>query len=277
MLVADTFPLSVWPTGQQTSQIQRKGRYVPDAMAHPGKMLPAIARQAIETYTESGDIVVDPMCGIGTTLVEAMHLGRRGIGVEYEQRWTDVAQANLDLAKSQAATGNAEVHHGDGRDLATLIGSETVGKVALVLTSPPYGTSLHGHVATGDESVSKHNSRYSDDRANLGNAPTPVLLEAFADILASCARVLRPGGIVAITTRPWRLSGYLVDLPGEVVRLAEAAGLEPFERNVVLLCALREDHLVPRASFFQLSNTRKAREQGRPLSVIAHEDLIVLR
>jgi DNA modification methylase len=29
-------------------------------------------------------VVLDPMCGIGTTLVEAVHLGRHAIGVEYE-------------------------------------------------------------------------------------------------------------------------------------------------------------------------------------------------
>ena len=50
-------------------------------------MLPAIAATAITRYTEPGDLVADPMCGIGTTLVEAIHLGRDAIGVEYEPRW----------------------------------------------------------------------------------------------------------------------------------------------------------------------------------------------
>lgn len=45
-------------------------------------MLPALARRAIETYSDPGDLVVDPMCGIGTTLVEAADLGRRAAGVE---------------------------------------------------------------------------------------------------------------------------------------------------------------------------------------------------
>ena len=47
-------------------------------------MLPAIAATAITRYTEPGDLVADPMCGIGTTLVEAIHLGRDAIGIEYE-------------------------------------------------------------------------------------------------------------------------------------------------------------------------------------------------
>jgi tRNA G10 N-methylase Trm11 len=40
-------------------------------MAHPGKMLPQIARHAIDTHIKPCDLVIDPMCDIGTTLVEA--------------------------------------------------------------------------------------------------------------------------------------------------------------------------------------------------------------
>jgi DNA modification methylase len=43
-------------------------------------MRPAVARQAIAAYSQPGDLVVDPMCGIGTTLVEAIRLGRDAIG-----------------------------------------------------------------------------------------------------------------------------------------------------------------------------------------------------
>ena len=68
-----------------------RGRYLPAATAHPGKMLPAIAATAITRYTQPGDLVADPMCGIGTTLIEAVHLGRDAIGVEYEPRWAALA------------------------------------------------------------------------------------------------------------------------------------------------------------------------------------------
>ena len=59
----------------------------PPSTAHPAKMLPAIAATAIARYTQPGDLVADPMCGIGTTLVEAIHLGRDALGIEYEPRW----------------------------------------------------------------------------------------------------------------------------------------------------------------------------------------------
>jgi tRNA G10 N-methylase Trm11 len=73
---------SVWVTGQVCSRDQRRGRYTRQSMAHPGKMLPSIARYAIATYTQPGEWVCDPMAGIATTIVEAMHLDRHGIGIE---------------------------------------------------------------------------------------------------------------------------------------------------------------------------------------------------
>lgn len=78
---------SVFVTGQVCSRDQRRGRYTPESIAHPGKMVPSIARYLIATYTQPGEWVCDPMAGIATTVVEAMHLGRHGIGVEYEPRW----------------------------------------------------------------------------------------------------------------------------------------------------------------------------------------------
>ena len=55
------------------------------------------------------------------------------------------------------------------------------------------------------------------------------------------------------------------------------AGLIPAARHVALLAGLRDDHLIPRPSFFQLDNTRKARRRGEPWSLIVHEDLLIFR
>ncbi|MEY8043693.1 TRM11 family methyltransferase, partial [Saccharopolyspora cebuensis] len=77
---------------------QRKHRYTPESTAHPAKMLPAVAAHAIRHYTRPGDLVLDPMCGIGTTLVEALHTGRHALGVEYEPHWVHLARDNVALA-----------------------------------------------------------------------------------------------------------------------------------------------------------------------------------
>jgi modification methylase len=272
-------PLSVWPTAQQPAAAQRAGRYLPASTAHPAKMLPAIARHAIAAYSQPGDLVLDPMCGIGTTLVEAIHLSRHAIGVELEARWADLARANTTHARSCGAAGTATVVTGDAQQLPSLLDPELVGRgVALVLTSPPYGVSIHGQVtARPGRGVAKYDNTYSPDPDNLGRVNQPALLDALGAILTGCLALLRPGGLLVLTARPYRHQELLVDLPGQFARVAEAAGLVLYERNAALLVGLRGDRLVPRPSFFQLDRVRKARARGLPLRIIAHEDVLVFR
>jgi modification methylase len=273
-----SLPLSVWATAQQSAATQRIGRYLPGSTAHPAKMLPAIARRAIAAYSHPGDLVLDPMCGIGTTLVEAIHLGRIAIGVELEPRWAELASANIAHARGHGATGTATVITGDARRLLNMVDPHLDGRVALVLTSPPYGRSLHGQVtARLGRGVAKFDDAYSADPANLGRVSQPILLDALEEILVGCQQLLCPGGLLVLTARPYRHRDHLVDLPGQLTQIAEVAGLVLFERNAALLVGLRQDRLVPRPSFFQLDRIRKARARGLPLRIIAHEDVLVFR
>ncbi|MGI5165681.1 TRM11 family SAM-dependent methyltransferase [Spirillospora sp. CA-253888] len=273
---------SVLTTGQRMSRDQRKGRYTPESMRHPGKMLPAIAEQVISAFTRPGELVVDPMCGIGTTLVEAIRLDRDAIGVEYESEFVRLTLGNLLLAQSQGAKGRARVVHGDGRATAGLFGDRR-GEAALVLTSPPYGNYAHGHVRTASPrrggKVEKYNFRYTSERrsGNLARQPLGGLLDGFGAILAASAELLQPGGVVAVTVRPIRVKGELVDLPGRVIEVAEDNGLILADRLVALLAAVRDGELVTRASFFQILEARRARERGLPACATAHEDLLIFQ
>jgi DNA modification methylase len=50
----------------------------------PAKFPPQLPRKFIEGLTETGDFVLDPMVGSGTTMVEAYLSGRRGIGFDID-------------------------------------------------------------------------------------------------------------------------------------------------------------------------------------------------
>ncbi|WP_240662480.1 DNA methyltransferase [Streptomyces sp. WAC 06738] len=271
-------PLSVWNTAPTSAPQQRKNRYVSGSAVHPAKMLPCVAAHAIATYTRPGDRVLDPMCGIGTTLVEAIHLGRHALGVEYESKWANLARRNVAYATHQGGRGSGDVRCGDARRLTQLIHAEHHGEVDLVITSPPYGHSVHGQVRstreTGKRGVLKKDYRYSHDPSNLAHVSTDQLLEAFTQILTQCRHLLRPGGTVVVTTRPWRERGELIDLPSAVLAAGQAAGLIPTERCVALLAGIRDSRLITRPSFFQMKNVQDARRQGIPLAVVQHEDVL---
>lgn len=89
-------PLAIWPVARTTAQYQRTDRYLRCCTAHPDKMLPELARGIVTEYSTPGQVVLDPLAGIGTTVVEAALLDRRAIGVEVEPRRAALARANLD-------------------------------------------------------------------------------------------------------------------------------------------------------------------------------------
>ncbi len=275
---SEVVPLAVWPCAQTGAQYQRAGRYVPASTAHPGKMLPELARRLVAEYAPPGGLVVDPMCGIGTTLVEAAALGRRTLGVELEPRWAEIARANLTHALTPAQAAHVEVRVGDARALPAVLG-DLAGTVDLVATSPPYACDA-GMIdkpawLAGQSMCRRDTLNYSERPANLGHARGQAYLAEMARVHAACFTVLRPGGLLVTVTRNMRRRGRVFDLAGATVHLAEQAGFGYLQHVVALLAGVRDSGLWARPSFWQLHQTRRARARGEPASLPVHEDVLV--
>jgi modification methylase len=258
-------------------------------------MLPELARRAITAYSRPGELVVDPMCGIGTTLVEAVHLGRRAVGVELEQRWAALATANLAHAHERGAAGRAGVIEGNASELPRLLalkaqqlvaadaraGALPYGHVDLVLTSPPYACEVGELDKTawggGGNLCRSEDRNYSTDRANLGHARGRRYLDAMAAIYQVSAAVLKPGGFLITVTKELRAGGVLRNLAGNTIALCEQTGLCYWQHMIALLATVRDDDIVARPSFWQRTQTRKALERGDPVALVVHEDVLVFR
>jgi len=52
---------------------------------YPCKFIPQVPKWAILKYTKKGDIILDPFAGSGTTLVEAVINGRKGLAVDFDK------------------------------------------------------------------------------------------------------------------------------------------------------------------------------------------------
>ena len=59
---------------------------------YPAKFHPPVARKLIREFSEDGDLVLDPFCGSGTLLVEALRSGRSSIGVDIDPVATFVSR-----------------------------------------------------------------------------------------------------------------------------------------------------------------------------------------
>ena len=62
---------------------------------HPAVFPLALAEQLIRTFSQAGDLVLDPFCGSGQTLLAAKGCGRRYLGIEREEKYVRIALGRL--------------------------------------------------------------------------------------------------------------------------------------------------------------------------------------
>ena len=62
---------------------------------YPARFSPVFARQAIQTFTNVSDVVLDPFVGGGTTLVEARLAGRDAYGADISSLAVFLSQAKI--------------------------------------------------------------------------------------------------------------------------------------------------------------------------------------
>lgn len=82
---------------------------------HPAPFPEALARDHIISWSNPGDIVLDPMCGSGTTLKMAVEKGRQYIGIDISQEYCElsrrrVAGARIPLPGIEATPHNKQIN-----------------------------------------------------------------------------------------------------------------------------------------------------------------------
>lgn len=62
---------------------------------HPASFPLQLALDHVKTWTNEGDVVLDPFCGSGTTCRAAADLGRQWIGIEVDSQYAEMAKTRL--------------------------------------------------------------------------------------------------------------------------------------------------------------------------------------
>jgi len=73
---------------------QKTTKYTP-AFQHPAMFPEALAKDHIQSWSNKGDLVLDPFCGSGTTGVAAKELGRNFIGIDVNPEYIKIAKQRL--------------------------------------------------------------------------------------------------------------------------------------------------------------------------------------
>jgi modification methylase len=299
-------PVNVWFVGQESVGRQRQGRYLQSAVhGHPGKMLPALARRLVATYSRAGDWLLDPMSGIGTTGVEAVQQGRHYVGLELEPRFVAWQRQNLKLARTQGAPGRFAVFQGDARRLDDTFPGGGTRRVLVpqsgapppidtVLFSPPYGHRLN--LAHGERPSPFVQARlaerprwsgfvppaYGRGADNVGNLTDEPYWTAMRAIYRGCYQVLRPGGLLVLVLQPNRCHALLQPLHHETARLCQELGFQLLDEIVAVLGRVvapdgEAARVILHASFWRRLTTARQRQAGWPVTLNQLEYVLVFR
>ncbi len=95
---------TVWSFPERGDWATHNGKY-------RGNFAPQVPRNIILRYSKENDIVLDPMIGSGTTLVEAKLLNRKGIGFDINPDAVQIAKQNLNFVdiKGNKVIGSYEL------------------------------------------------------------------------------------------------------------------------------------------------------------------------
>jgi len=116
--------------------------FLPETNRHPAKMAVNLCFRILERMRERGwirpgDWILDPMCGVGTTLICGLAMGHNVMGVELEQHFVKMCWENFLHAAEKlgpARIGRFTLACGDARKLPEILASQC----SAVCTSPPY-------------------------------------------------------------------------------------------------------------------------------------------
>ena len=94
----------------------RQGEYAGRNWGHPwhslcsyhGKLKPAIAHFLVQAFTGEGDVVLDPLCGVGTIPLEACLQGRVGIGNDLSRMAYAVTKAKVEHPERESVDAAVE-------------------------------------------------------------------------------------------------------------------------------------------------------------------------
>ena len=192
---------------------------------HPAKYPETLIQYFIETFTNPGDTVLDPMVGTGSTVIAALRCGRNAIGIELSKQWAEIAQdrINFEIKPSFFDQINDKLERriicDDVRNMQTSFEIEE-GSVDYVVTSPPYWSMLKNPGSENQKSRKRKNLSlvYSDNDADLGNVLNyDEFLEQLTDIYASVANTLKPQGVMTVIVKNVKRNHVVYPLAWDLV------------------------------------------------------------
>jgi len=174
---------------------------------HPATFSPTMISDFIRFFTKPGQTVLDPFVGIGSTLVACDRANRKGIGIELNPKYAEIAMMRT---KQRVIIGDACKI--DEMELPTIDYS---------ITSPPYWDVLNRSTKDfrKNRTANGYDVKYSEEGSDIGNIEDyEAFLLVLVDIYKKIYNVLRDKAYITIIVKNIKKGGKLYPLAWDLAR-----------------------------------------------------------
>lgn len=192
--------------------IHRPPKREEDVILHPAKYPESLVAEFINFFTKSGQWVLDPFAGTGSTLVAAGECGRNAVGIELNKKYFNIVRQRLEKFKSV----KLNIINGNSINLIDLLSRSELRDIKFdyCITSPPYWNQLkRNSIRQKERDESGLDTVYSDSAEDLGNVEEyNKFLEMQAMIFDQVYDVMKEDGYLTIITNNVYFEGKLYPL-----------------------------------------------------------------
>jgi DNA modification methylase len=183
---------------------------------HGGRFIPQVPDKFIKLFTHTGETVLDPFSGSGTTNVVAHALGRHSVGIDVTPRSVEMARSRLYMLPLDST--RHEIALGSCMDILPLM---PAGGIDLVVTSPPYYDVVNYEGGGADQWGDIHDY--------------PRFLAHMREAIAALYRVVKPGGYVVLVTQDVFKRVAKAPLHADYIVIGREIGFEVISTQVYIL------------------------------------------
>lgn len=175
---------------------------------HPAPFSFQDVGRLIRFFTKKEQLVLDPFCGVGSTLKACAVNNRRGVGIEIVKKYVDLTRERLKTELRNDLFGSVnqdqKIIYGDALEEVKKIDDNLFD---FIVTSPPYWNILAkvDHKVKQERILKNLDVKYSDLKKDLGNiAGYDEFLDILSGFFNDCGRILKPKKYMAIIVSDFR-------------------------------------------------------------------------
>lgn len=171
-----------------------------EEVLHPAKYPESMVEEFVKFFTKKGGLVFDPFLGTGSTLVACHNCGRRGVGIELQEKYGRIAQERIKGEPDQ------KVFIDDSFQTKKIWKKNNLPEIDFLITSPPYGPMLNKKGLVQKKRKEKNlDINYSDDEKDLGNIMDyNLFVSRLVKLFVEVKGLMRQGAYLVVVLQNYR-------------------------------------------------------------------------